>query len=144
MIRASIYGRLGADPVKRETRNGKTMATASLAVNAGRFGEAEDTVWFSLAAFGRIADDLLRHSKGDLIATMGQLHRRRYTSRDGEQRESWSLTAEAIVSARTVRPGGGRKRAETAKLAPAGAPTGDGAPFNDDVPFDVPIPSGTP
>ncbi len=45
MIRASIYGRLGADPVERTTRNGKEMVTASLAVNAGRPDVGEDRVW---------------------------------------------------------------------------------------------------
>ena len=43
MIRASIYGRLGADPVERETRNGKEMVTVSLAVNAGRPDVVEET-----------------------------------------------------------------------------------------------------
>ena len=36
MIRVSAYGRIGADPVERETKNGKAMVTVSLAVSAGR------------------------------------------------------------------------------------------------------------
>ena len=134
MIRASIYGRLGADPVERETRNGKTMVTASLAVSAGRPDAGEETQWFKLIAFGRAAEALARHVKGDLIGCMGELYRNRYTARDGQERESWNVTVEAIVSARTVRPGGGRKRAGTAKGAPAGTPTSSGAPFNDPIP----------
>ena len=54
--------------------------------------------------------------------------------RDGQERASWWLTAEAIVSARTVRPGGGSKRAEPTKTAP----TADGAPFNDPLPWGEP------
>ncbi len=134
MITASIYGRLGADPVERETRNGKAMVTVSLAVSAGRPDADEETVWFSLAAFGRAAETLARHAKGDLLAAMGPLHRTRFTGRDGQERQAWSLTAESIVSARTVRPGGGRKRAEAARPAPAGASAGNGAPFNDPIP----------
>ena len=134
MIRASVYGRLGADPVERETRNGKAMVTASLAVNAGRPDADEETVWFSLAAFGRTAETLARHAKGDLLAAMGPLHRTRFTGRDGQEREAWNLTVESIVSARTVRPSGGRKRAETVKAAPAGASASNGAPFNDPIP----------
>jgi len=38
MIRASVYGRLGGDPVERQTRNGKAMVTASLAVNVFQEG----------------------------------------------------------------------------------------------------------
>ncbi len=134
MIRASIYGRLGADPVERQTRNGKAMVTVSLAVSAGRPDADEETVWFSLAAFGRAAETLARHAKGDLIAAMGPLHRTRFTGRDGQEREGWSLNVDAIVSARTVRPGGGKKRAEAAKAAPPGASASNGAPFNDPLP----------
>ena len=55
MIKAAVYGRLGADPVERKTRNGKDMATASLAVNVARYDEDEDTLWVSVAAFGKWA-----------------------------------------------------------------------------------------
>ena len=135
MIQASIYGRLGADPVERETRNGKAMVTASLAVDASRPDAGEETVWISLAAFGRAGKALARHAKGDLVAAMGALYRNRFTGRDGVEREGWSLTVEAIVSARTVRPSGGRKRTESAKPAPAGTPTDDRAPFDDAIPW---------
>ncbi len=134
MIRASIYGRLGADPVERETRSGKEMVTVSLAVSAGRPDADEETQWFNLIAFGRAAEALARHDKGDLIACMGPLYRNRYVARDGQAREGWSLTVEAILSARTVRPGGGRKRSEAAKPAPAGTSVDDGAPFDDPIP----------
>ncbi len=134
MIRASLYGRIGADPVERETRNGKAMVTASLAVSAGRPDADQETQWFNLIAFGRAAEALARHVKGDLIGCMGALYRNRYTGRDGQEREGWSLTVEAIVSSRTVRPSGGRKRAEAAKPTPAGASAGNGTPYNGPLP----------
>ena len=135
MIRASVYGRLGADPVERETRNGKVMITVSLAVSAGRPDAGEETVWISLAAFGRAGETLARHVKGDLLAAIGPLYRTRFTTRDGTEREGWSLTVEALVSPHAVRPSGGRKRTKGAKPAPAaGASAGDGAPFNDPLP----------
>ncbi len=130
MIRVSVYGRLGADPVERETRGGKPMATVSIAVNAARPDADPDTEWFSVIAFGQAAKDLLRHAKGDLCAIMGALQRTRYTRHDGTEREGWSLTCDSIVSARTVRPGGGRKRARATTAAPVGngAPVGGPAP----------------
>ena len=134
MICASVYGRLGADPVERQTKNGKVMVTATVAVDAARHGADADTAWFNLVAFCRAAEALARHVKGDLIACMGTLYRNRYTARDGQEREGWSLTVESIVSARTVRPGGGRKRTETAEPTPIGAPAVNGAPFNDSIP----------
>ena len=131
MIKASLYGRLGADPIERQTRNGGTMATANIAVNAGRDGD--ETQWFSLVAFGKTGDSLMRHAKGDLLAAMGPLYRSRYTS-NGTEKESWSLTAESIISARTVRPGGGKKQNPESAPAPADNPADAGSPFDDPVP----------
>ena len=133
MIRASVYGRLGGDPVERETRSSKEMVTVSLAVNVARPDADADTEWFSLVAFGRAAKDMMRHAKGDLIACMGIVTKNRYTARDGQERESWSLNVDAIVSARTVRPSGGRKRTG-ATPTPADTPAGNGTPFNDPIP----------
>ncbi len=129
MIRASAYGRLGGDPVQRETRN--AMVTASLAVNVARTNADEITSWFSLAAFGKTGEALLRHHKGDLLAAMGTLTRRQYTDRNGVDREGWALTCEQIVSARTVRPGGARKQKDsTDDQRPAVDPT-----LDDEIPF---------
>ena len=135
MIHAAVHGRVGDNPIKRQTRGGKTMVTASLAVNAGRPDVGEEVVWLSLAAFGRAAEALARHVKGDLLGAMGRLYHVRYTTRDGAARQGWSLTVDAIVSARSVRPGGGRKRTESAKPAPAGTPADDGVPFDDTIPW---------
>ena len=134
MIQASIYGRLGGDPVHRETRNGNAMATASLAVNVARAGADEDTAWFSLAAFGKTGEALVRHRKGDLLAAMGTLTRRAYTDRNGVDREGWSLTCEQIISARTVRPGGGRKHKDLADTTVDQRPAADAA-LDDEIPF---------
>ena len=133
MIQASIYGRLGADPVERETRNGKTMVTASLAVNAGRPDVGPETVWVSLAAFGRAAEALARHAKGELIAVMGPLHLNRYTARDGTERQGWSLTVDSLMSARAVRPGGGKRGA--AQRPSAAASGAADAEFDDVLPI---------
>ncbi len=134
MITASLYGRLGGDPVERQTKNGKEMVTVSLAVNAGRPDVGEETQWFNLVAFGRAAKDMMRHAKGDLVACMGIVTKNRYTTRDGQERESWSLNVDAIVSARTVRPGGGRKRAGATPDAADVTADNGGAPFNDPIP----------
>ena len=139
MIQASIYGRLGGDPVERKTGSGKAMVCASLAVNAGRGDGGEVTVWISLVAFGNTASALVRHHKGDLIAAMGPLYRTRFTGRDGHEREGWSLTVASILSARTVRPGGGRKRAQPGG-APASTPAttanpDQGEELDDGIPF---------
>src|SRR5215470_12674342 len=101
VIRAAVYGRLGADPIERQTRAGDAMATPSLAAHVNRPGEPEEIEWFSVITFGRVADELARHAKGDLLGVMGELTRSRFTGRDGTERAAWSaVTAEALVSAR--------------------------------------------
>jgi single-stranded DNA-binding protein len=102
------------------------MVAATVAVNVARSDENPVTEWINIVAFGRVAEELTRHHKGDLIAIMGPLRRTAFTGRDGVERTSWSATAEQIVSARTVRPGGHAKRAAAnlfrAPARPAGGP----------------------
>jgi hypothetical protein len=63
----SAYGRLVADPQTRTTGKGTNMAMARLAValpcNAADNGEA--TFWLGVIAFGKQADALAKHHKGD-------------------------------------------------------------------------------
>ena len=100
----ALYGRLGRDPYAIETRSGKPMAAVNVAVEIGRDGEGEP-LWIGLLAFGRAADDLLRHRKGDMLSAFGRVQRRTWKTRDGEEREQLQIIAESVISARTVRPG---------------------------------------
>lgn len=109
MIRAAISGRIGADPVQRETRTGKSMCTASVAVNVAKVGEEAATEWIGIVAFGAVGEALTQHVKGDLISAMGPLTRATFTGRDGHERCCWSLLAEAVLSARPIE----RPRART-------------------------------
>ena len=103
MIRAAIHGRLGGDPIRRETRAGREMVTASAAVDVAKPGEEPVSEWISIVAFGAVAELLAQHAKGDVISAMGSMTRSTFTGRDGQERTSWSLLAELVLSARTVR-----------------------------------------
>jgi single-strand DNA-binding protein len=116
MIRAAINGRLGGNPVQRATRTGKSMVTASVAVNVAKTGEEPVSEWISVAAFGVLAESLAQHTKGDVITAMGSLTRSAFTDRDGKERSSWSLLAESVLSARTARGDTrGRRAAQPAR-----------------------------
>jgi single-strand DNA-binding protein len=136
MIRASVHGRLGADPVQRETRTGGAMVTASIAIDVARSGDEPATEWVSLVAFGKAGEALAQHGKGDLLSAMGPLTRSTFQGRHGEERTSWSLTAESLLSARTVyerpcdsntsaRPRSAPRRSYSAQRQSAGAPVPD-------------------
>ena len=82
MMQMSAYGRLAADPRQIATKTGKSMATASLAVDVDDANN-DAPVWLGLVAFGRAADELLRHGKGDLISASGRVQRNSWRDNDG-------------------------------------------------------------
>jgi len=51
----------------------------------------EETLWLSVLAFGRVAEDPARHAKGDPVSVSGRLNLNRYQSRDGEARCCFAL-----------------------------------------------------
>jgi single-strand DNA-binding protein len=114
MIQSSIYGRMGKDPKPGTTKTGTAMCTASIAIDVGREPGTE-TLWVSVMCFGPLAEALGQHQAGDMVAAIGKLTRSRYTGQDGQERESWSLLADALHSSRTVRPGRRRQDGESAE-----------------------------
>ncbi len=133
MIEASVRGRLGKTPVERKTKDGKVWATASVAVNMARYGQDEETEWINLAAFGKAAEVLLKHQSGEPVNVFGPMTRQSYTGRDGIERTSWQIQVASILSARTTRPSGKRKRpADKKASAPTGMPE---RPRDTDEPF---------
>jgi single-strand DNA-binding protein len=106
----AAYGRLGADPVQRQSQSGNPWATASLAVQIGE-GDDAPPQWFQLVAFGRVAETLARHVKGDLVSVAGRLQLNRWRDREGTDHERLQIVADAVLSARSVRPGGKKREA---------------------------------
>lgn len=131
MMHASVYGRLGRDAQTIETRTGKPMAGASIAVDVSpRDGDA--TVWVRVVAFGRVAEALAAHKKGEMLSASGRLELTKWTGDDGAERESWQLFADTLVSARSVRPA----RPSPGQRPPKPqADAAAGAPFDDELAF---------
>ncbi len=129
MITAAVHGRLAADPVERETKGGKPMTTAKLAVPANRAGDADATLWLSIAAFGSMAEMLARHFKGETLAVSGTISLRKFTDKLGQERETWQMTIDSLISARSVRPKG--NRAPAGQKRAAAQQSGDPRPFDD-------------
>ena len=102
------------------------MTAARLAVSVecrdGGGETGEETLWLSVLAFGRCAEDLARHAKGEPVSVSGRVRLDRYQSREGEDRETWQVLADAVVSSRSVRPWGGRRKGEGNGAAARSAP----------------------
>lgn len=106
----SAYGRLGAEPAQRQSQAGKLWVTASLAVALADDTDAPPQ-WFQLVAFGRVAETLARHAKGDLVSVSGRLQLNRWQDSDGKDHERLQIVADTMMSAKSVRPAGGRRSA---------------------------------
>ena len=126
MIHAAIYGRLSQDAKPIQTKTGKAMSVTSLAVNLP-IAKSEETVtqWFNVIAFNKQAEALQRCQKGDLVGLSGRVQANTFTDRNGEDKTQLQLIADSVVSARTVRPSGNKKRQSQ-------APAQD---FNDEISF---------
>lgn len=115
----SAYGRLVADPQTRTTASGTSMAMGRLAValpcHAAEGGEV--TFWLGVVAFGKQADALAGHVKGDLVSVAGAMQVNQWTGKDGGIQQGYQVVADSVISARTARPGG--KRAESVKASGA-------------------------
>lgn len=89
----SAYGRLVADPQTRTTGKGTNMAMARLAValpcNAADNGEA--TFWLGVIAFGKQADALAKHRKGDLVSVAGNMQLNQWTGRKRRLSTVWQI-----------------------------------------------------
>ncbi|TBN98612.1 single-stranded DNA-binding protein [Salmonella enterica subsp. salamae serovar 13,22:z:-] len=135
----SAYGRLVADPQLKTTSKGTTMAMASMAVPLP-CSQAEDgqvTMWLSVLAFGRQADALAKHQKGELVSVAGNMQVSQWTGQNGETRQGWQVIADSVISARTVRPGGkkGQQGQATDALNRAKQQAGNDDPYGDGIPF---------
>ena len=125
MMQASVYGRLTSDPVLRESKAGKPWATGRVAVDAGTQDDEKLTLFVGVVAFGKTAERLSRHAKGDPISVSGRCEMNAWTDSEGATRRELKIIADALVSAKTVRPGGRKKQAQ------------DGASrYRDEAPFD--------
>lgn len=139
----SAYGRLVADPQTRTTNSGTSMAMGRLAValpcHAVEGGEV--TFWLGVVAFGKQADALAEHVKGDLVSVAGTMQVNQWTGKDGGTQQGYQVVADSVISARTVRPGGkaGQQGQATDALRRAQQPSSDEydqrPPFDDEAQF---------
>lgn len=102
----SAYGRLVADPQTRTTANGTSMAMGRLAValpcHAAEGGEV--TFWLGVVAFGKQADALAGHVKGDLVSVAGAMQINQWTGKDGGTQQGYQVVADSVISARNGTP----------------------------------------
>ena len=102
--KVAIVGNLGRDPETRYTPNGTLNVQFTIAAsgrrrsNEGQGQDQENTTWFRVTAWDRLADRLVNLmergyiGRGRLLYVEGQLESRQYTGNDGQVRTSLDVT----------------------------------------------------
>ena len=89
MNKISLIGRLGRDPEVKQTANGKSVATFTLAVDR-RFKNAsgqKEADWVNIVAWDKSAELISQYvKKGDQIGIVGRLQIQNYDGTDGQKK----------------------------------------------------------
>ena len=96
--RAILMGRLTADPELRQTPNGVSVASFTLAVNRNYSKNAQQqTDFIDIVAWRQTAEFVSRYfRKGQLVAVDGRIETRSYTDRNGVNRKAFEIVAEQV------------------------------------------------
>ncbi|EOM4940745.1 single-stranded DNA-binding protein [Escherichia coli] len=131
----AAYGRQVDDPQVKQTSKGTPMTLARMAVSlpCSQAQDGQATMWLSVLAFGRQAEALARHRKGELLTVAGNMQVSQWTGQNGETRQGYQVIADSVISARAARPGGNRRK--TTGTQGNQPPAGDDDPYGDDIPF---------
>ena len=139
----AVHGRLGRDPEARSTSTGTAMVTMTIAVTLESYKDGattDGTLWLEVVAFGRVAQTVKRHAKGDPVSIAGRLQMNQWRNKDGVDQDRLKIVLDSIVSARTAQPGSRRKKpegdiastareADPAQQGPAADDPDDAIPF---------------
>jgi single-strand DNA-binding protein len=134
-----FIGRLGRDPEVRHMQNGDAACNFSIAVGKRwkdkSSGETkEQTTWVRCSAFGKTAELIGQYAKkGSQMRVNGELSVRKYSDKDGVEKESTEIRVQDFQLLGAA-PGGAPAAAPA--RAPAAAPRAPaGGAMDDDIPF---------
>lgn len=122
----SLVGRLTADPELKQTPNGITVCSFTLAVRRPK--TKDETDFIPCAAWRASAEYLVRYGKkGALISASGMLTIRRYKDQDGNNRTFPEVVADDVNIL--------QKTSEPSEKTEPEAPSVPEMTGNDDLPF---------
>ena len=95
-----LIGRVGQDPEVRQTANGVTMASFTIATDSHNQQPGEDSRpdWHRIKAFGHTAETIRKElAKGHLVHITGRLEYNRFQDREGAQRTIAQIVARDVT-----------------------------------------------
>lgn len=137
-----LIGRLGRDPELRYTQGGTAVANFSLATSerVQKDGEwVDDVAWHNIVVWKTSAENAAKYlSKGSNAYIEGRIQYRKYTDREGNERNITEIVAFAVQYLDSKKDGAQGQGHGAADDTPAqGGGYTDSGEFdpNDDVPF---------
>jgi single-strand DNA-binding protein len=142
-----LIGNLGRDPEVRYTQSGTAVSNFSLATTERQKKEGEwvdHTEWHNIVVFGKVAENCSNYlSKGSSVYIEGRIQTRKWTDKEGGERQTTEIVAQNVQFLSGSSKGGGagaggRPRdagARSAEPADDFPDAGGGFDPNDDVPF---------
>ena len=91
--KVTLVGRVGSDPVTRETSKGDPVCNLSIATNNG-YGDNQTTDWHRVTFFGKLASVVSEYVKqGQELFVDGRITYRKYTDSNGVEKTSTDIIA---------------------------------------------------
>ena len=144
----SVMGRLTADPEVRQTPNGVSVCSFTIANDKDFKRDGDAPNWIDCVAWRNNAEFIGKYFKnGSLIVVTGSLQTRSYQDRNGNNRKATEIVvnqqyfAESKRSAEENQAGGFAPAQQTAQAAPVSYASADASDFTvtgdaeDDLPF---------
>ena len=136
-----LIGRLGQDPEIRHTKNGRAVASFSIATNESwrdKEGiQQERTDWHNCVAFGPTAEKYIEPyvKKGTLVSVEGTLQTRSWDDKDGNKRYTTEVVANAFGGVQILGGGGDGRAKDSMNQEPAVSEEDSSQVQEDDLPF---------
>ncbi|WBY63310.1 MAG: Single-stranded DNA-binding protein [Thermocaproicibacter melissae] len=105
---AVLMGRLVADPELRQTPNGVSVTSFTLAVDRSyvKSGAERQTDFIDIVAWRNTAEFVCKYfRKGQLVAVQGSIQTRSYTDKEGNKRKAFEIVADNVHFAEPKRDG---------------------------------------
>lgn len=96
---AVLMGRLVADPELRQTPNGVSVTSFTLAVDRSyvKSGQERQTDFIDVVCWRGLADHVCKYfHKGQLVAVQGPIQTRTYTDKDGIKHKAFEIVASNV------------------------------------------------
>ena len=105
-------GRIGHTPELKQTDNGKSTTTFSIAIDRDYYKNSEKiTDWFDCVAWNNTAEFIAKYfAKGDMIFVEGREEKRKYTDKNGIERTVYEVRVDRAEFC------GSKEKKETPKI----------------------------